>query len=93
MSSILFLCRDLAVGPNLKMTRKFLNLLFFLRSESVEARQRKRTRDCLMEKVGGTGGGRVRSASLGRDKRTEMACRYWAILVENLRRAVDDLYR
>ena len=46
-----------------------------------------------MEKMGGAGGGRVRSASAGRDKRTEMACRYWAILVENLRRAVDDLYK
>ena len=63
-----------------------------------------------MVKMGGSGG-RVRSASAGRDKRTEMACRweeeedrrkiyfeifssrYWAILVENLRRAVDDLYR
>jgi len=39
------------------------------------------------------GGGRVRSASAGRDKRTEMAARYWAVLFENLRRAVDDLYR
>ena len=41
----------------------------------------------------GAGRGRVRSASAGRDKRTEMACRYWAILLENLRRAVDDLYK
>ena len=38
-------------------------------------------------------GSRVRSASAGRDKRTDMACRYWAVLFENLRRAVDDLYR
>jgi len=60
------------------------------RSESVEARQRKRTRDWLEGKMGG---GRVRSASAGRDKRTEMAARYWAVLFENLRRAVDDLYR
>ena len=35
----------------------------------------------------------MRSASAGRDKRTEMACRYWTILMENLRRAVDDLYK
>jgi len=60
------------------------------RSESVESRQRKRTRDWLEGKMGG---GRVRSASAGRDKRTEMAARYWAVLFENLRRAVDDLYR
>lgn len=37
--------------------------------------------------------GRVRSASAGRDKRTEMAARYWHVLFENLRRAVDDLFR
>ena len=47
----------------------------------------------MSEKMGGAGRGRVRSASAGRDKRTEMACRYWAILLENLRRAVDDLYK
>ena len=53
------------------------NLDYHSRSESVETRQRKRTRDCLMsEKMGGAGRGRVRSASAGRDKRTEMACRY-----------------
>ena len=54
--------------------------MFFIvlvgRSDSAETRQRKRTRECLMEKMGGAGGGRVRSASAGRDKRTEMACRY-----------------
>jgi len=60
------------------------------RSDSAESRQRKRTRDWLEGKMGG---GRVRSASAGRDKRTEMAARYWAVLFENLRRAVDDLYR
>ena len=63
------------------------------RSESVDARQRKRTRECLIDKMGGAAGGRVRSASAGRDKRTEMAARYWAILVENLKRAVDDLFK
>ncbi len=35
---------------------------------------------------------RVRSASVGRDKRGDMQARYWAFLFENLRRAVDDLY-
>ena len=43
--------------------------------------------------MGARSGQRVRSASAGRDKRTEMAARYWAVLFENLRRAVDDLYR
>ena len=50
-------------------------------------------RDWLEGKVGSRPGQRVRSASAGRDKRTEMAARYWAVLFENLRRAVDDLYR
>ena len=63
------------------------------RSESAEARQRKRTREWLEGKLGTRSSGRVRSASAGRDKRTDMACRYWAVLFENLRRAVDDLYR
>ena len=64
------------------------------RSESAEARQRKRTREWLEGKlVTRSSGSRVRSASAGRDKRTDMACRYWAVLFENLRRAVDDLYR
>ena len=64
------------------------------RSESAEARQRKRTREWLEGKLGTrSSGSRVRSASAGRDKRTDMACRYWAVLFENLRRAVDDLYR
>lgn len=35
----------------------------------------------------------INPSSAGRDKRTEMAARYWAVLFENLRRAVDDLYR
>jgi hypothetical protein len=35
---------------------------------------------------------RIRSASAGRDRRTDMQARYWAFLFENLRRAVDDLY-
>ena len=40
-----------------------------------------------------TVGSRVRSASVGRDKRSDLQARYWAFLFENVRRAVDDLYR
>ena len=45
--------------------------MLIFRSESAETRQRKRSRESLVK----MGGSRVRSASAGRDKRTEMACR------------------
>lgn len=62
---------------------------FILGSKRLPPKSSRLSQSALSDKSGP----RVRSASTGRDKRSEFQARYWAFLFGNLQRAVDEIYK